>query len=86
MKTYKLLKICLPSKLGQSSKKIKISRVLKTCESGHRHSILVREIDNFDEWFPSQQTVLTGILNGMIDIGTSTIGARLAVTNYGRYH
>lgn len=54
MKLYKLLKDLPTVKAGAIFKeKIKIdgTRVLKTCGSGHKHSILVREIDNFDEWF-----------------------------------
>ena len=54
MRLYKLLKDLPTVKAGAIFKeKIKIdgTRVLKACESGHRHSILVREIDNFDEWF-----------------------------------
>lgn len=54
MRLYKLLKDLPTVKAGAIFKeKIKIdgARVLKACESGHRHSILVREIDNFDEWF-----------------------------------
>lgn len=54
MKLYKLLKDLPTVKAGAIFKeKIKIdgTRVLKACESGRKHSILVREIDNFDEWF-----------------------------------
>lgn len=54
MRLYKLLKDLPTVKAGAIFKeKIKIDgiRVLKACESGHRHSIPVREIDNFDEWF-----------------------------------
>ncbi len=47
---------------------------------GHRHSILVREIDNFDEVVRITDSIAG--TNGMIDIGTSTIGARLANRNY----
>lgn len=56
MKLYKLLKDLPTVKAGAIFKeKIKIdgTRVLKACESGRKHSILVREIDNFDEWFES---------------------------------
>ena len=60
MKLYKLLKDLPTVKAGAIFKeKIKIdgTRVLKACESGHRHSILVREIDNFDEWFEPTDSV-----------------------------
>ena len=60
MKLYKLLKDLPTVKAGAIFKeKIKIdgTRVLKACESGHRHSILVREIDNFDEWFESTDSI-----------------------------
>ncbi len=71
----------LPTVAGAIFKeKIKIDgKSLKACESGHRHSILVREIDNFDEWFEPTDSINWNLVNGMIDIGTSTIGARLAV-------
>ena len=54
MKLYKLLKDLPTVKAGAIFKeKIKIdgTRVLKECKSSHKVSILVREIDNFDEWF-----------------------------------
>lgn len=60
MRLYKLLKDLPTVKAGAIFKeKIKIdgTRVLKACESGHRHSILVREIDNFDEWFESTSSI-----------------------------
>ena len=60
MRLYKLLKDLPTVKAGAIFKeKIKIdgTRVLKACESGHRHSILVREIDNFDEWFESTDSI-----------------------------
>lgn len=60
MKLYKLLKDLPTVKAGAIFKeKIKIdgTRVLKTCGSGHKHSILVREIDNFDEWFESTSSI-----------------------------
>lgn len=60
MKLYKLLKDLPTVKAGAIFKeKIKIdgTRVLKACESGHRHSILVREIDNFDEWFEPTDSI-----------------------------
>ena len=60
MRLYKLLKDLPTVKAGAIFKeKIKIdgTRVLKTCESGYRHSILVREIDNFDEWFESTSSI-----------------------------
>ena len=60
MRLYKLLKDLPTVKAGAIFKeKIKIdgTRVLKACESGHRHSILVREIDNFDEWFESISSI-----------------------------
>ena len=60
MKLYKLLKDLPTVKAGAIFKeKIKIdgTRVLKTCGSGHKHSILVREIDNFDEWFESIDSI-----------------------------
>lgn len=58
MRLYKLLKDLPTVKAGAIFKeKIKIdgTRVLKACESGHRHSILFREIDNFDEWFEEME-------------------------------
>ena len=60
MKLYKLLKDLPTVKTGAIFKeKIKIdgTRVLRSCESGHKHSILVREIDNFDEWFESTSSI-----------------------------
>ena len=60
MKLYKLLKDLPTVKAGAIFKeKIKIdgTRVLKACESGRKHSILVREIDNFDEWFESTSSI-----------------------------
>jgi len=60
MKLYKLLKDCPTVKAGAIFKeKIKIdgTRVLKACESGRKHSILVREIDNFDEWFEPTSSI-----------------------------
>lgn len=60
MRLYKLLKDLPTVKAGAIFKeKIKIdgTRVLKVCESGHRHSIPVREIDNFDEWFESTDSI-----------------------------
>ena len=60
MKLYKLLKDLPTVKAGAIFKeKIKIdgTRVLKTCGSGHKHSILVREIDNFDKWFESTSSI-----------------------------
>lgn len=60
MRLYKLLKDLPTVKAGAIFKeKIKIdgTRVLKACESGHRHSILVREIDNFDEWFEPTDSI-----------------------------
>ena len=60
MRLYKLLKDLPTVKAGAIFKeKIKIdgTRVLKTCGSGHKHSILVREIDNFDEWFESTSSI-----------------------------
>jgi hypothetical protein len=60
MKLYKLLKDLPTVKAGAIFKeKIKIdgTRVLKTCGSRHKHSILVREIDNFDEWFESTSSI-----------------------------
>ena len=60
MRLYKLLKDLPTVKAGAIFKeKIKIdgTRVLKTCESGYRHSILVREIDNFDEWFEPTDSI-----------------------------
>ncbi len=55
-KVYKLLKICFV-KTGQSSRKkgskIDGTRVAEKRRSGHRHSILVREIDNFDSGWSS---------------------------------
>lgn len=60
MRLYKLLKDLPTVKAGAIFKeKIKIdsTRVLKACESGHRHSILVREIDNFDEWFKPTDSI-----------------------------
>lgn len=52
MRLYKLLKDLPTVKAGAIFKeKIKIdgTRVLKACESGRKHSILVREIDNWNE-------------------------------------
>ena len=60
MKLYKLLKDLPTVKAGAIFKeKIKIdgTRVLKICGSGHKHSILVREIDNFDEWFKPTDSI-----------------------------
>lgn len=60
MKLYKLLKDLPTVKAGAIFKeKIKIdgTRVLKACESGRKHSILVREIDNFDEWFEPTSSI-----------------------------
>ena len=60
MKLYKLLKDLPTVKAGAIFKeKIKIdgTRVLKTCGSGRKHSILVREIDNFDEWFEPTDSI-----------------------------
>lgn len=60
MRLYKLLKDLPTVKAGAIFKeKIKIdgTRVLKTCESGRKHSILVREIDNFDEWFEPTDSI-----------------------------
>ena len=60
MRLYKLLKELPTVKAGAIFKeeiKIDGTRVLKACESGHRHSILVREIDNFDEWFESTSSI-----------------------------
>lgn len=60
MKLYKLLKDLPTVKAGTIFKeKIKIdgTRVLKACESGRKHSILVREIDNFDEWFEPTDSI-----------------------------
>lgn len=60
MKLYKLLKDLPTVKAGAIFKeKIKIdgTRVLKTCGSEHKHSILVREIDNFDEWFEPTSSI-----------------------------
>lgn len=60
MRLYKLLKDLPTVKAGEIFKeKIKIdgTRVLKTCGSGHRHSILVREIDNFDKWFEPTNSI-----------------------------
>lgn len=60
MKLYKLLKDLPTVKAGAIFKeKIKIdgTRVLKTCGSRHKHSILVREIDNFDKWFESTSSI-----------------------------
>ncbi len=84
MRLYTMQKICLPLKLGQAKEKIKIdgTRVLKACESGHRHSILVREIDNFDRVVRANRTVLTGILNGMIDIGNIDHWGKVSCRNY----
>lgn len=60
MRLYKLLKDLPTVKAGAIFKeKIKIdgTRVLKACESGRKHSILVREIDNFDEWFEPTDSI-----------------------------
>lgn len=60
MRLYKLLKDLPTVKAGAIFKeKIKIdgTRVLKACESGRKHSILVREIDNFDEQFESTSSI-----------------------------
>lgn len=60
MRLYKLLKDLPTVKAGAIFKeeiKIDGTRVLKACESGHRHSILVREIDNFDEWFEPTSSI-----------------------------
>ena len=60
MKLYKLLKDLPTVKAGAIFKeKIKIdgTRVLKACESDRKHSILVREIDNFDEWFEPTNSI-----------------------------
>lgn len=60
MKLYKLLKDLPTVKAGAIFKeKIKIdgTRVLKACESGRKHSIIVREIDNFDEWFEPTDSI-----------------------------
>ena len=60
MRLYKLLKYLPTVKAGAIFKeKIKIdgTRVLKACESGRKHSILVREIDNFDEWFEPTDSI-----------------------------
>lgn len=60
MKLYKLLKDLPTVKAGAIFKeKIKIdgTRVLRSCESGRKHSILVREIDNFDEWFKPTDSI-----------------------------
>lgn len=60
MKLYKLLKDLPTVKAGAIFKeKIKIdgTRVLKACEPGRKHSILVREIDNFDEWFEPTDSI-----------------------------
>lgn len=60
MRLYKLLKDLPTVKAGAIFKeKIKIdgTRVLKACESGRKHSILVREIDNFDEWFEPTNSI-----------------------------
>lgn len=60
MKLYKLLKDLPTVKAGAIFKeKIKIdgTRVLKTCGSRRKHSILVREIDNFDKWFESTSSI-----------------------------
>ncbi len=53
MRLYKLPKTAHCCKAGAIFKrKLKIdgTRVLKACESGHRHSLKL-ENDNFDEWF-----------------------------------
>ena len=60
MRLYKLLKDLPTVKAGAIFKeKIRIdgTRVLKACESGYRHSIPVREIDNFDEWFEPTDSI-----------------------------
>ena len=67
MRLYKLLKDLPTVKAGAIFKeKIKIdgTRVLKACESGHRHSILVREINNFDEWFESTSSISWNLKRG----------------------
>ncbi len=64
-------------KLGQSSKRRvnRGTRVLKTCESGHRHSILV-DVINFDEIGSSNRQYC-----GRVDIGIDHWGQVVAIAD-----
>ena len=80
MRLYKLLKDLPTVKAGAIFKeKIKIdgTRVLKACESDIDIQFLLEKSIILTSG-SNQQTVSIGSLNGVIHIGTLTIGAKLA--------